>query len=145
MTAPLPTSNPQLAELHERYAGDYLRHFDHAQTSYRAREVIIRRFPDGEPRRDEVAGELRMSERTLQRRLEEEGTSFLQLWTTRAASSPSSISAGFICRSAQAAYLLGFADQSSFFPRRRRAWFDSIARAIPQPAGPAAAQGSGAR
>jgi len=29
------------------------------------REAIVRRSPDGEPRRDEVAGELRMSERTL--------------------------------------------------------------------------------
>jgi hypothetical protein len=45
MIAALPTSNPQLAELHDRYAGDYLRHFDHAQTSYRAREVIVRRLP----------------------------------------------------------------------------------------------------
>src|SRR6516162_6171623 len=58
MSAPLPTFNPMLAELHERFAGDYLRHFDHAQTSYRAREVIIRRLPDGEPRRNEVANEL---------------------------------------------------------------------------------------
>jgi len=72
MITPLPTSNPQLADLHERFAGEYLQHFDHAQTSYRAREVIIRRLPDGELRRDEVAGELCMSERTLQRRLEEE-------------------------------------------------------------------------
>src|SRR5262245_57193988 len=79
MTAPLPTSNPLLAELHERFAGEYLKQFDHAHTSYRAREVIIRRLPDGEPRRDQVASELRMSERTLQRRLEAEGTSFLQL------------------------------------------------------------------
>jgi hypothetical protein len=79
LATPLPTSNTQLAELHERFAGDYLRHFDHAQTSYRAREVIIRRLPDGEPRRDVVASELCMSERTLQRRLEEEATSFIQL------------------------------------------------------------------
>ena len=69
---PLPTSNPALAELHDRFAGEYLRRFDHSQTSYRAREVIIRRLPDGEPRRDQVACELCMSERTLQRRLEAE-------------------------------------------------------------------------
>jgi AraC-type transcriptional regulator len=45
MTAPLPTSNPLLADLHERFVGEYLKHFDHGQTSYRAREVIIRRLP----------------------------------------------------------------------------------------------------
>src|SRR5262249_4827015 len=76
LKTPLPTSNPVLAEFHERFAGEYLRRFDHAETSYRAREVIIRRLPDGEPRRDQVASELGMSERTLQRRLEEEATSF---------------------------------------------------------------------
>src|SRR5262249_44500216 len=33
LAMPLPTSNPQLAELHERFAGDYLRRFDRVQTS----------------------------------------------------------------------------------------------------------------
>jgi AraC-like DNA-binding protein len=123
LTLPLPTSNPQLAELHERYAGEYLRHFDHAQTSYRAREVIIRRLPDGEPRRDEVAGELRMSERTLQRRLEEEGTSFVQLMDGTRRELAEQYLGRLHLSLAQAAYLLGFADQSSFFRACKR-WFD---------------------
>src|SRR5262245_36435615 len=54
LTAPLPTSNRLVADLHERFAGQYLRRFDHAQTSYQAREVIIRRLPDGKPKRDQV-------------------------------------------------------------------------------------------
>lgn len=41
----LPTFNPQLAELHERYAGDYLRHFDHARISFRGGK----RSCDGSP------------------------------------------------------------------------------------------------
>jgi AraC-like DNA-binding protein len=123
MTAPLPTSNPQLAELHERFAGDYLRHFDHAQTSYRAREAIVRRLPDGEPRRDEVAGELRMSERTLQRRLEEERTSFVELLDRTRRELAEQYLGRLQLSLAQAAYLLGFADQSSFFRACKR-WFD---------------------
>jgi AraC-like DNA-binding protein len=123
MTAPLPTSNPQLAELHERYAGEYLRHFDHAQTSYRAREVIIRRLPDGEPRRDQVAGELAMSERTLQRRLEEEATSFVQLLDGTRRELAEQYLGRLHLSLAQAAYLLGFADQRSFFRACKR-WFD---------------------
>src|SRR5262245_64506191 len=79
MAAGLPTSNPLLAELHERFAGEYLRHFDHAQISYRAREMIIRRLPDGEPRRDEIASKLCMSERTLQSRVADEETDFMLL------------------------------------------------------------------
>jgi AraC-like DNA-binding protein len=123
LSTPLPTSNPRLAELHERFAGDYLRHFDHAQTSHRAREVIIRRLPDGEPRRNQVASELRMSERTLQRRLEEEATSFLQLLDNTRRELAEQYLGRLHLSLAQAAYLLGFADQTSFFRACKR-WFD---------------------
>jgi AraC-like DNA-binding protein len=123
MLAPLPTSNPLLAELHERFAGEYLRHFDHAQVSYRAREVIIRRLCDGEPRREDVAHELCMSERTLQRRLEEEATSFIQLLDDTRRELAEQYLGRLHLSLAQAAYLLGFADQSSFFRACRR-WFD---------------------
>jgi AraC-like DNA-binding protein len=122
LTAPLPTSNPQLAELHERFAGEYLRQFDHADTSYRVREAIVRRLPDGEPRRDEVAGELRMSERTLQRRLETEATTFLQLLDDTRRELAEQYLGRLNLSLAQAAYLLGFADQRSFFRACKR-WF----------------------
>jgi AraC-like DNA-binding protein len=122
MALALPTSNPQLAELHERYAGEYLRHFDDAQTSYRVREAIVRRLPDGEPRRDEVAVELCMSERTLQRRLEEEKTSFVQLLDDTRRELADQYLGRLHLSLGQAAYLLGFADQSSFFRACRR-WF----------------------
>jgi AraC-like DNA-binding protein len=122
MHVPLPTSNAQLAELHERFAGEYLRQLDNAQTSYRAREVIIRRLPDGEPRRDEVASELCMSERTLQRRLEEEATSFVQLLDDTRRELANQYLGRLHLSLAQAAYLLGFADQRSFFRACRR-WF----------------------
>jgi AraC-like DNA-binding protein len=122
LTAPLPTSNQQVADLHERFVGEYLRRFDHAQTSYRAREVIIRRLPDGEPTRDQVAGELCMSERTLRRRLEEEATSFIQLLDDTRRELAEQYLEQLHLSLAQAAYLLGFADQSSFFRACRR-WF----------------------
>jgi len=123
MRVPLPTSNPVLAEMHDRFAGEYLQRFDHAKASYRAREIIIRRLPDGEPRRDQVAGELGMSERTLQRRLEEESTSFGQLLDDTRRELAEQYLGRLHLTLAQAAYLLGFADQSSFFRACRR-WFD---------------------
>ena len=123
VTLPLPTSNPVLAELHDRFAGEYLRRFDHSQTSYRAREVIIRRLPDGEPRRDQVACELNMSERTLQRRLDAEATSFVELLDNTRRELAHQYLSRLHLSLAQAAYLLGFADQSSFFRACRR-WFN---------------------
>src|ERR1700756_1374459 len=122
MNLALPTSNPQLAELHERYAGEYLRHFDHAQTSYRVREAIVRRLPDGEPRRDEGAVELCMRERTLQRRAGEEKPSFVQLLDDPRRELADQYLGRLHLSLGQAAYLLGFADQSSFFRACRR-WF----------------------
>ena len=123
MTAPLPTSNPVLAELHERFAGEYLRNFDHAQTSHRAREAIIRRLPDGEPRRDAIARELCLSERTLQRRLEAEATSFAELLDDTRRELAEQYLSRLHLSLAQAAYLLGFVDQSSFFRACKR-WFE---------------------
>jgi len=84
--------------------------------------VIIRRLPDGEPRRDAVAGELHMSERTLQRRLQDEATSFLQLLDDTRRELAEQYLSRLQLSLAQAAYLLGFADQSSFFRACRR-WF----------------------
>jgi AraC-like DNA-binding protein len=123
LTAPLPTSNAALAELHERFAGEYLRHFDRAQVSYRTREIIIRRLPDGEPRLDQVAEELHMSERTLRRRLEEEATSFFQLLDDTRRELAEQYLGRLHLSLAQAAYLLGFAEQSSFFRACKR-WFE---------------------
>jgi len=123
LARPLPTSNPVLAELHERYAGDYLRRFDHDHISYRAREAIVRRLPDGEPRRDQIASEMRMSERTLQRRLEEEKTSFVDLVDKTRRELAEQYLGRLHLSLAQAAYLLGYADQSSFFRACKR-WFE---------------------
>ncbi len=122
LARPLPTSNPTLAKLHERFAGEYLEHFDRAQTSYKVREVLIRRLPDGEPRRDQVARELCMSERTLQRRLEEEATSFVHLLDDTRRELAKQHLGRLHLSLVEAAYLLGFTDQSSFFRACKR-WF----------------------
>jgi AraC-like DNA-binding protein len=123
LALPLPTSNPVLAELHERYAGDYLRRFEADGVSHRAREAIVRHLPDGEPRRDRIAGELRMSERTLQRRLEEEKTSFGDLVDRTRRELAGQYLGRLHLSLGQAAYLLGYADQSSFFRACKR-WFE---------------------
>jgi AraC-like DNA-binding protein len=99
-----------------------LQQFDHGQISYRAREVIIRKLPDGEPRRDDVASALRLSERTFQRRLAEEATSFLKLVDDTRRELAEQYLGWLHLSLAQAAYLLGFADQRSFFRACKR-WF----------------------
>ena len=67
-------------------------------------------------------GELRLSERTLQRRLQEEATSFVQLLDDTRRELAEQYLGRLQLSLAQAAYLLGFSDQRSFFRACKR-WF----------------------
>jgi len=123
LRVPLQAANPVLAELHDRYAGERLARLEKDRTSIRARESIVRRLPAGDPVRGDVARELCMSERTLQRRLAEEGTSFHQIvddarreLAQRYLNQPQ-------LGLAQVASRLGFTDRSTF-SRACKRWFD---------------------
>jgi len=125
--APLPTAHPLLAEVHERLACEHLQRLDHAQTSSRTRAAIVRCLPRGEPRRTEIASALEMSERTLQRRLEAEGTTFQRLLDDTRRELAQQYLGQTDLSLADACYLLGFRDQSSFFRTSKR-WFGTSPR-----------------
>jgi len=125
--APLPTAHPLLAEVHERLASEHLQRLDHAQTCSRARAAILRRLADGEPRRAKIARELEMSERTLQRRLQAEGTSFQRLLDDTRRELAQQYLGQPDLSLADACYLLGFRDLSSFFRTSKR-WFGTSPR-----------------
>jgi AraC-like DNA-binding protein len=122
--AKLPGFNPGLAGVHDGLVQQRLAAFDGASVSVKIREEITRRLAGGEPRREEIARALHLSDRTLTRRLNDEGTSFQKLLDeTRC-----DLAQNFLARPnmtlAEVAYLLGFADQSAFFRACKR-WFDS--------------------
>jgi AraC-like DNA-binding protein len=120
---PLPTANPTLAALHDRYAGEYLERLNNTRLSYQIRELIIRCLPNGDPLRSDIARTLCMSERTVQRRLQEEGTSYCQLVDdTRRYLAKQYLEQSTIALE-QISYLLGFKDQSTF-SRACKRWFD---------------------
>ena len=125
--SPLPTAHPLLAEVHERLASEHLQRLDPAQTSSRARAAIVRCLPGGEPRRTQIAGALEMSERTLQRRLEAEGTTFQRLLDDTRRELAQQYLGQTDLSLADACYLLGFRDQSSFFRTSKR-WFGTSPR-----------------
>ncbi len=116
---PLPTAHAELANVHERIAGEYLARLDRSTLSARVRSVMLKGLSDGKPRRAAIARSLGMSERTLQRRLAEEGSSFRQLLDD----THKELARQYIQRDdlsfADVAYVLGFNDQSGFF---RAAW-----------------------
>ncbi|MBM3108902.1 AraC family transcriptional regulator [Pseudomonas sp. V1] len=123
MEAPLPTANEAMAVLHDRFAGEYLARFSESRVTHRARQVLCRVLPQGEPKRETVAQALHLSQRTLQRRLQDEGTSFQTLLDDTRRELAEQYLAQPNMTLLETAYLLGFADPSNFFRAFRR-WFD---------------------
>jgi AraC-like DNA-binding protein len=124
LQTPLPTANAALAQLHDRFAGEYLARFSESRVTHQTRQVVCRLLPQGEPKRDAVAQALCLSQRTLQRRLQEEGTSFQQLLDDTRRELVVQYLAQPNLTLLEIAYLLGFADPSNFFRAFRR-WFAS--------------------
>ena len=118
----LPTAIPQLADLHDRMAGLALRKLETPQTTRRGQEAIARRLQNGSPRRSQIASDLGLSDRTFQRRLGDDGTSFTDLVDeTRRELAQHYLSDPQTSLS-EIVYLLGYSDQSTFFRACTR-WF----------------------
>lgn len=118
----LPTAHAGLSGVHERIAEEQLARLDRYDTTNRVRATIAARIADGEPTRAMVARTVGMSERTLQRRLEAEGTSFRQVLDTLRKELAETYMEQHDLSLAEVAYLLGFTDQGSFFRATSR-WF----------------------
>ncbi|HEX4938830.1 MAG TPA: helix-turn-helix transcriptional regulator, partial [Candidatus Kapabacteria bacterium] len=118
----LPTHDPVVAALHERYLQQQLQKLGHTSTRYRVFTEIVRRLKNGEPRRAEIAASIHVSERTLQRRLREENISFQELLNDARRELAQQYLADTRLTLAEVADLLGFGDQSNFFRASKR-WF----------------------
>ncbi|CAN7431949.1 AraC family transcriptional regulator [Acidovorax sp. LjRoot129] len=122
LLAPIPTHNPSLWALHERMVESELDQLGQTLASTRVRTEIARVLHLGEPRREDIAARLHLTDRTLQRRLQAESVSYQQLLDdtrcelARQHLSDARRSLGEI------ADLLGFADQSNLFRACKR-WF----------------------
>ncbi|MDB5854026.1 MAG: hypothetical protein JWR22_2067 [Herminiimonas sp.] len=123
LMAPLPMANPELAAMYDRMAWDHLKRIGGGKASNRIRELVIRRLPDGDPLRADIAREMCLGERTLQRRLQEEGTSFHELVDDIRRELAQNYLTQSDAAISQITYLLGFGDQSAFFRACKR-WFD---------------------
>ncbi len=122
LAQPLPAADATLSELHDRFAGDRIRTLEHERASVPARAHIVRTLPDGEPKREAIARSMCISERTLQRRLLDEGASFQRLLDDTRRELAERYLAQASLSFAQATYLLAFADQATF-TRACKRWF----------------------
>jgi AraC-like DNA-binding protein len=116
----LPSGNPEVALATERVTLDYLARLDRNDIVTQVRSRIRDSLPSGVPSQAEVARALHLSPRTLARRLEGAGTSFTALIdeTRRALAEQYLKRTDFSV--AEVAYLVGFAEASSFNRAFRR-------------------------
>jgi len=122
LNATIPSRNPSMLAMHEHVLQERLAALGNARTSYRVSEEIIRRLHRGEPRREEIAASLALADRTLQRRLHAEETSFQQLLDDARRELARKYLSEERYPLGQVADLLGFVDQSNFFRACKR-WF----------------------
>jgi AraC-like DNA-binding protein len=114
LSAELSTSNAELAYQNDKIVADYLARFNNGRLSERVRTIFMERLVTGKFSEEQIAEQLNLSLRSLQRRLRDEQTSYQQLLDeTRL-----DLALQYINRTsltvAQIAPLLGFSDSSNF-------------------------------
>ena len=120
---PLPSANPTIATLIDRILKNYQPGTREAITA-RVKRLLEVQLENGSITRNWVAQQMAMTERSMQRKLAADGTSYLEIrdsirkdlaaqWRLNRKLAPSEI-----------AYRLGFADTSSFYRAWRR-WYGS--------------------
>jgi len=118
---PLPRSHASLFDYLERHASTVLARLpSDGRLSIRARRLITEALRNGEPSPKEIAKKLSLSERTLQRRLREEQTTFAELLD----GARRELAELYVCEVGVAAYevafLLGYSEPSAFHRAFRR-------------------------
>jgi len=118
--APLSMANPELARLNDRTVIEYLARCDSASITMQVRSRIIELLPDGRPSQEAIAASLHLSLRSLQRKLQNENTSF----TTLLNDTQQQLAMQYIREShrsiGEITYLLGYAEPGSFTRAFRR-------------------------
>lgn len=118
---PIPTSDPAIADMCVRMTEQAAQEFGDHFTG-KVRQSLTRILHKGDPRREQVAEILCISERTLQRRLSEEGTSFAELVdAVRRERAERMLARGYLSVTEMACEL-GFSDPSNFYRACKR-WF----------------------
>jgi len=112
--ARLLTGNPEIARANDAVAADHLARLQKTRLAPRVRQAIVDQLPQGEPDPADVARRLGVSLRSMQRKLADEGLSFLSLLDdTRATLARGYLDEGRYSVS-EITYLLGFAGVSAF-------------------------------
>jgi len=120
---PLPMASNELANYQDRMSADYIARFGNNSIVIKVRDEIVRLLPGGEVSPQQIADNLNLSLRNLQRKLGDENTNFKELLSEIR----QQLAQEYIQQSYRSfneiAYLLGFSDHSNF-TRAFKRWFN---------------------
>jgi AraC-like DNA-binding protein len=120
---PLATANPELVRINDRIVTDYLAQLDQGDLGMRVKSKLIEHLPGGHISEADIASSIHVSQRSLQRKLKEQGMSFSQL----VESTRRELGLQYV-RDPQysfneIAFLLGFTEPANF-SRAFKRWYD---------------------
>ncbi len=118
--APLHGAVPEVARLNEQVAARALVRMHAARLSDRVRALLVERLPSGELSKGDVARGLKMSARSLQRRLTAEGTTYAQILDGTRRGLAITYVGQSLCSIGEIGHLLGFSRAPSFVRAFRR-------------------------
>jgi AraC-like DNA-binding protein len=110
----LAGANPQLARLNDKVMIEYLSKLDKENIIDRVAATVVEMLPSGGVTDEKVATQLNMSGRSLQRRLQEGGTTFRRLIEEVRRGLAATYVRDPAVELVEIAFLLGFSDQSAF-------------------------------
>jgi len=118
---PLVTGDPRLARINDEHTLAYMDSFLARSTAREVVDKIVERLADGPPAQQQIAAALHVSNRTLQRKLREENTSFKELLKDTRMQLARNYLRSPGRSVVEIAYLLGFSEPSTF-SRAFKSW-----------------------
>ena len=110
----LASSNPQLAQLNDQIMVQYLANLDKSDTVSRVKAAILEILPSGNLTESAVAEMLHISNRTLQRQLQEKNASFKSILNEARTELADKYIRNNQLSLTEISFLLGFSEMSSF-------------------------------
>jgi len=111
---PLVTGDPRLARINDEHTLAYLDSFLARSVTRDVVDKIVEKLPDGAPGQQQIAAALHVSNRTLQRKLRQENTSFKELLKDTRMQLAHKYLRSPGRSVVEIAYLLGFSEPSTF-------------------------------
>lgn len=110
----LPTGNAEVARANDQVILRYLAQLNRSDLVMRVKVALIENLPSGQVSKEQVSEILGVSQRTLQRKLHDEGTSFKQLLDETRRELANGYIKNHQVSLGEITYLLGFSEASNF-------------------------------